>query len=132
MRVGMRAITLPVGEYTTINRSTGEVRETLWPVTFEGERVATCRWFTDRYGTRGVTETLYKTSDNRWLVYVWRWSDWQGETCTYQLIQIEPKDLDVGGRFEMLGRAAFPTRPLTLDEALAARPVDPYIEEGEK
>jgi len=68
--------------------------------------------------SRGTTETLYRTADGRYVVHVKDWSYWQGETTTYRLVEVDAKDLDVGGRFEELGREAGIARPLTLDEAL--------------
>jgi len=111
----MSTITLKVGSEVVID---GRTQENLRPVTFEGEEVGSRRWFTDDRGTRGVDETLYRTADGRLVVYVEDWSRWQGESSTYRLVQVQPADLDVGGRFEMLGRACGMARPLTLDEAL--------------
>ena len=109
------SITLKVGSETVID---GRMQDNLRPVTFEGEEVGSRRYYTDERGTRGVDETLYRCADGRLVVYVEVWSRWQGETSTYRLVQVQPADLDIGGRFEMLGRACGMARPLTLDEAL--------------
>jgi hypothetical protein len=65
--------------------------------------------------TRGVTETLYRTESGGLLVYTEHWSRWQGETCSSTLVRVTPADLDVGGRYELLGQAAGMARPLTID-----------------
>lgn len=112
----MATITLQTGSETTID---GRQQDNLRPVTFEGEEVGSRRYYTDERGTRGVDETLYRTADGGLVVYVEDWSRWQGETSSYKLVRVQPADLDVGGRFEMLGRACGMARPLTLEEALA-------------
>jgi len=111
----MSTITLKVGSEIVID---GRTQENLRPVAFEGEEVGSRRYYTDERASRGVDETLYRTADGRLVVYVEDWSRWQGESSIYRLVQVQPADLDVGGRFEMLGRACGMARPLTLDEAL--------------
>jgi len=68
--------------------------------------------------TRGVTETLYRTEDDRLVVHVEDWSNWQGEPTITTLEEVTEADLQVNGRFEALGAEASFGRPLTLDEAL--------------
>ena len=111
----MDTITLQVGSEVVID---GHMQENLRPVTFEGEKLGNRRWFTDDRGTRGVDETLYRTADGRLVVYVENWSWWPGEPDSHKLVEVQPAALDVGGQFEMLGRACGMARPLTLDEAL--------------
>jgi len=111
----METITLEIGSETTID---GCRQDNLRPVQFQGEEIGSRRWFTDERGTRGTDETLYKTDDGRLVVYIEDWSRWQGEISNYKLVRVQPADLDVGGAFEMLGRACGMARPLTLAEAL--------------
>jgi len=111
----METITLEIGSETTID---GCRQDNLRPVTFEGEEVGSRHYYTDERGTRGVNETLYRTADGGLVVYVEDWSRWQGEISSCKLVRVRPADLDVGGRFEMLGRACNMARPLTLAEAL--------------
>jgi len=117
----MDKITVQVGSVVTGN--SGLTRDTRRPVEIEGERVATyeeCGW-DDRGGvtdTRGVIQTLYRTSDGRWVIHVEDWSRWVGEPTVSTLHEVTLDDLGPNGRFEMLGREAGLSRPLTLDEAL--------------
>jgi hypothetical protein len=111
----MATITLEVGTVTCIN---GRTQELLRPVEFVGKKLASRREYTGDNDTRGVDETLYRCEDGRLVVYVEDWSRWQGEISSYKLVRVQPADLDVGGRFEMLGRACNMARPLTLAEAL--------------
>lgn len=113
----MDTVKLSVGKVLVTNNYQ---QDTLRPVSFEGEEVGSRREYTDERGTRGVDETLYRCADGRLVVYVGDWSRWQGEPTTYRLVFVRPEDLDVGGPFEMLGRACGLARPLTLDEALDA------------
>jgi hypothetical protein len=77
---------------------------------YDGERL------TD---TRGVTETLYRTEDDRLVVHVKDWSHWAGEPTTYSLHEVVAEDLQPGGDFEALGAECGFGRPLTLDEVLS-------------
>lgn len=70
--------------------------------------------------TRGTTETMYRTEDGRYIVYIQDWSHWQGEEDHYRLMEARPEDLEPMGRFGELAEAAGMSRPLTLDEALEA------------
>ncbi len=110
----MKTTTLYIGTSVVYD---GRQQDNLRPVTFEAEEVGSRRYYTDERGTRGVDETLYRCAD-RLVVYVEAWSRWQGEPTTRKLVQVQPEDLDVGGSFEMLGRACGLARPLSLDEAL--------------
>lgn len=117
----MDAIKVQVGSYTVGN---GIEQDNTRPVEFEGERLAQrTEYGTGRGGgvsdTRGLTETLYRAADGRYLVHVYDWTKWQGEPNTYTLHGAAPEDLEPGGRWEMLGREAGLGRPLTLDEALS-------------
>jgi len=66
--------------------------------------------------TRGVTETLYKTTDGQLVVHVDDWSRWQGEPSTESLHEVFKDDLETGGEYEQLGFESGYGRPLTLDE----------------
>ena len=112
----MESVTLKVGSVTVID---GREQDNLRPVSFEGELVGSRREYTDERGTRGVDQSLYRTADGRLVVYIEDWSRWQAEPTVSKLVEVQPEDLDVGGRFEMLGRACGMARPLTLDEALS-------------
>ena len=68
--------------------------------------------------TRGTNQTLYQAEDDRLLVHVHEWSNWQGESTIYTLHLVIEEDLQTVGRFEDLGAVAGYGRPLTLDEAL--------------
>lgn len=121
----METITVYVGSVQA--GSSGQVNDNRRPVQFEGEELARLTTYgAGRKGgitdTKGVTETLYKAADGRLIVHVEDWSHWQGEPTTEHLHQITEADLQVGGRFEELGREAGYGRPLTLDEALAEGP----------
>jgi hypothetical protein len=117
----MDTIKLEVGTYMVGNG--GIVQDNLRPVEFEGEKLAGIK----NYGykdsgapddTRGTKETLYKTVDGRFVVYLEDWSHWQGEPNTYDLQEVTEADLGPNERFEALGREAGFGRPLTLNEAL--------------
>lgn len=115
-------ITVWVG--TVVAASNGHVEDDRAPVTFEGEQLGqSTRYGIGRNGgltdTRGVTETLYRTSDGRLVVHIDNWSRWQGEPSTERLFEVTEADLSVGGKFERLGRECGFGRPLTLDEALS-------------
>ena len=117
----MESIEVHVGSIVTGN--SGQQNDTRRPVEFTGERVASHREYSfgPRGGitdTRGVTETLYKTEDDRLIVHVDDWSRWQGEPSTEQIHEVTEADLQAGGRFERLGFEAGYGRALTLDEAL--------------
>jgi len=113
----MKTVKLHIGSEIVID---GHPQDNLRPVVFEGEEVGSRRYYTDERGTRGTNETLYRTEDGQFVVYIEQWSRWQGEPNCYKLVKAEAADLDVGGRFEALGRAVGLARPLTLDEALSA------------
>lgn len=95
-------------------------------VEFTGEEMAQIVTYgKDRNGggitdTRGTTETLYKTDDDRLIVHVNHWSRWQGEPDVYLLLPVTEDDLKPTGKFERLGKEAGYSRPLTLDEAILA------------
>ena len=117
----MERITVYVGSLVVANN--GHVEDDRREVVFEGEQLAqVMRYGTNKHGaltdTRGVTETLYRTSDGRLVVHVADWSRWQGEPNVERLERVSEADLQPGGRFERLGREAGFGRPLTLDEAL--------------
>jgi len=118
----MESITLQIG--SIIGGSSGQVNDNRRTVKFEGEQLAsvTQYGYNERTAgitdTRGVTETLYKTSDDRLIVHVDDWSRWQGEPNTEQIHEIEEADLRAGGRFEQLGFESGYQDALTLDQAL--------------
>ena len=84
------------------------------PVEFVAERIGEWKELT-ALGS-GRSATLYRASDGRLVVYV---EDWSSDGTWFSLEPVEPGDLDVNGRHELLARACgLLTRPLTLDEAL--------------
>lgn len=118
----MENITVFVGSITA--GSGNLVQDNRQEVEFEGEELAKLTDYgTGRDGaptdTRGVTERLYKTADDRLVVHVQDWSNWQGEPTTLSLHEVTETDLSGKGRFAHLGNEAGYGRPLTLDEALA-------------
>jgi hypothetical protein len=118
----METIKIFVG--SVVAGSSGQQNDTRRLVQFEGEQLGQYTEYGEgRDGgitdTRGVTQTLYKTTDGRLLVHVDNWSRWQGEPSIEALHQVEEKDLEIGGRFEALGIEAGYARPLTVDEALS-------------
>ena len=113
----MSKFNLMIGTSTVLN--SGARQEELRPVEFVGRELANAvHYEIENHGrltnTRGVTETLYELEDGRLVVYVEDWSRWQ----TYHITEVTKADLQVGGRFEALGRKAGFGRPLTIDEAL--------------
>ena len=119
----MEKITVEIGSIAAL--SSGQVQRNLKKVEFVAEELASRTEFgrSDQTGaltdTRGTTETLYKTEDGRYVVYVEEWSKWQGEPNRYRLVEVSEADLDATGPYAALGKAAGLGRPLTLDEALA-------------
>jgi hypothetical protein len=87
------------------------------PVVIDGRALAVITRCDDD-GHRGVTQRLIEAAGGRLLVHVVDWSHYQGETSRYRLVEVSRDDLDLGGPFERLGRAAGLARPLSLDEAL--------------
>jgi len=119
----MESIKLYVGSIVAGN--SGQQNDTRRPVEFVGELVASHTEYGFGPGggitdTRGVTEVLYRTDDDRLIVHVDDWSRWQGEPSTEQIHEVAEADLQIGGRFERLGAEAGYGRPLTLDEALSS------------
>ena len=112
----MKKVELVIGSVSVVD---GCEQDTQRPVEFVAEELGSRRWLKNWDGTRGTDETLYKTDDGRLVVYIEHWSRWAGEENTRMLVEVQAADLDVGGRFEMLGRACGLTRALTLDEALS-------------
>jgi hypothetical protein len=113
----MEKITLQIGTVSSTN--SGQIIDRLRPVTFMGEKLA--RYTNnDNRNDRGTTKTLYKTHESKtnYVVYIENWTRYQGETSYYDLVRATTEDLDVNGRFEMLGRKAGFARDLTLSEAL--------------
>jgi len=114
-------ITVLVG--SVVAGSSGQVNDDTKEVEFEGEELASrTEYGLGRGGgitdSRGVTETLYKTSDGRLVVHVKDWSHWQGEPNTYTLHEVTEADLSATGGWAALGAEAGMGRPLTLDEAI--------------
>jgi len=110
----MEKLRLYIGSHSVMRdgRSVDETR----PVSFVGELVY-ARSVGD---TRGTTESLYRLEDGSLIVHLEHWSRWQGEPNRALLIRVELSDLDVHGRFELLGHAAGMARDLTVDEACSA------------
>lgn len=114
----MDTIKLQIGSETSTN--SGGMQSNLRDVEFIGELLAEHSWYDDpQSNTRGIKQQLYKTDDNRLIVYVEHWTRWQGETSAYELVKVTKTDLQVNGQFEMLGREAGYGRPLTLDEVFS-------------
>ena len=113
----MERVRLDIGTAVNLN---GRSQDDLRSAEFEAEELGSRTAYLDERGSRGVTETLYCTPGGRFIVYIEDWSHWQGEPTTCRLVEVDCTDLDVGGPFEMLGRACGMGRPLTLSEALAA------------
>ncbi|HEY73324.1 MAG TPA: hypothetical protein G4N99_08645 [Thermoflexia bacterium] len=121
----MDKVTVLVG--SVVAGSSGQTNDNTQEAEFEAEELASrTEYGLGRGGgitdSRGVTETLYKTSDGRLVVHVEGWSNWQGEPNTYTLHEVTEADLGVAGQWAALGAEAGYGRPLTLDEAIS--PVD--------
>lgn len=121
----MDKVTVLVG--SVVAGSSGQVNDNTQEVEFEGEELASrTEYGLGRGGgitdSRGVTETLYKTSDGRLVVHVESWSNWQGEPNIYTLHEATEAEMSATGRWAALGAEAGYGRPLTLDEAIS--PVD--------
>jgi hypothetical protein len=115
----MDKIKVHVGTRRTLR--SGQVDDNLTPVEFEAEELANVTAYHGDNDTRGVTETLYRTADDRLVVYVEDWTKWQGEPSHFTLQEADEEDLGPGGRFERLGRQAGMGRPMTLDEAIQTK-----------
>ena len=117
-------ITVHVGTVQTGH--SGQTNDNRSVVQFEGEELGSwTEYGPDRDGnitdTRGVTETLYKTTDGRLIVHVDDWSRWQGEPSTVSLCELQEDDLQTGGEYERLGVECGFGKPLTLDEYMEGR-----------
>jgi len=118
----MESITVLVG--SAVAGSSGQTNDNTQKVEFEAEELASRTEYglaRDGVGitdSRGVTETLYKTSDGRLVVHVKDWTHWQGERDTYTIHEATEDDLSATGRWAALGAEAGYGRPLTLDEAI--------------
>lgn len=108
----------------------GIVNDTRQDVEFTGEKLGEYREYgTDRRGkitdTRGITETLYRAEDGRFVVHTNEWSRWQGEPNTESLNVVTEEDLQPGGGYPGLGAACGFGRALTLEEAIGPRGTEP-------
>jgi len=117
----MDKVTVYVGSVVAGN--SGQVNDDRKEVAFVGEKLAERTEYGEGRGggitdTRGLTETLYRTDDDRLVVHVEDWSKWQEEPNRYALVEVEKADLQPGGEYAALGAEAGFGRPLTLDEAL--------------
>jgi len=115
----MEKINVKVGTRRTLQ--SGQVDDNSTPVEFEAEELADVTVYDGDDDTRGVTWTLYRTTDDRLVVYVEDWTKWQGETSHFTLQEADEEDLEPGGRFERLGSQAGMGRPLTLDEVILTK-----------
>ena len=97
----------------------GHAVDSLRPVEFVGEEIGRWSTLTGDDDTRGVKQVLYKTEDDRLIVFVKDWSRWQGEADVMSLHEVTAADLGVNGQYEELGYKCGFGRPLTLDEALS-------------
>lgn len=84
--------------------SAGRTREKVRDCAFEAEKLGTHETVNDG-ADRGTTQELYRTPSGHLIVYVTRWSLWQGEATYYSLVEIEEKDLAADGEFSDLGHA---------------------------
>jgi len=93
-------IQVPIGK-TAGTDSVDQTRR----VKFEGEELGSRTEFDhDEYlGTCGTMETLYRTVDDRLLVYVKEWSWLASEPQFYRLVEVTEADLQPGGQYEVLG-----------------------------
>lgn len=102
-------------------------------VEFTGEKLAEHRELGTKddgtpTDTRGVTETLYRTDDDRLVLHIEDWSRWQGEPSLYSLHVVTEADLGPHGDHWAVGKKAGFGRPLTLDEAVThTREVDKIL-----
>jgi len=119
----MGTIKVHVGTVQTGN--SGQTNDSRRVVSFEGERLGNLTIYApgkDGIGltdTRGITETLFKTTDGQFIVHAADWSRWQGEPSIECLEEIQDSDLQTGGSYERLGAECGFGTPLTLDQALA-------------
>jgi hypothetical protein len=58
-------------------------------------------------GTLGFREALYYTEDGRLIVHVESWSKQHGDQTICSMLEVKRNDLQIGGRFEILGRGAW-------------------------
>jgi len=93
-----------VGSVRVVNGTRIERTRT---VEFEGEQLAVRSEQINAEGTLGFTETLYYTVDRQLLVHIENWSKQRGRQSIYSLLEIDRKDLQAGGRFEVLGQGAW-------------------------
>jgi hypothetical protein len=112
----MQTIVLAIG--SSRHTKSGRLDETLHTVKFTGEKLGQHTHYPGQSDDRGLTTTLYRTEDERLIVYAEDWTNWQGETSTYSLYEVQEEDLQPGGRFADVGAVSGYGRPLTLDEAL--------------
>ena len=116
-------ITVHVGTVQT--GSSGQTNDNRRVVQFEAQNLGSVTIYAaNRDGdgitdTRGVTETLYKTTDGQLVVHADDWSRWQGEPSTESLHEVFEDDLQNGGEYERLGAECGFGAPLTLDEYFA-------------
>lgn len=71
-----------------------------WAIAKKSRPAAEQEWGTDK------TETLYRASDGRLLVYVQDWTHFQEGPAVYTLDQVTEQDLSCTGRFAQLGQEA--------------------------
>lgn len=113
----MEDITVQIG--SVFHHSMGD-QGTLRDVAFRGEKLGQYR---RRYGDRddrGCHYTLYRTEDGRYIVHIYDWSRWQGESDTYALREVTESELFQDDDLLELARdAGLKVPPMTLDEALA-------------
>lgn len=76
-------------------------------VEFEGQQLAVREEQIDAEGTLGFRETLYYTEDERLIVHIESWSKQNGKQTICSMLEVTRNDLQVGGRFEILGRGAW-------------------------
>ena len=115
-------ITVHVGTVQTGN--SGQTNDNRRAVQFEAQNLGSVTIYgAGKDGgisdTRGVTETLYKTTDGQLVVHADDWSRWQGEPSTESLHEVQQDDLETDGEYEQLGFECGYGRPLSLDEALS-------------
>lgn len=118
-------IPVNIGELVTSN--SGTTNDTRQAVQFTGEKLGEYHEYgTDHHGnitdTRGTTQTLYRVADGRLIVHRHVWSRWVGEPDSESLYVATEKSLQPGGLYARLGAVCGFGHPMTLEEAIGARP----------
>ena len=101
--------TITVREGSITSGGAGQLSDTRKEVQFEGELLGERiysnidRTLCGDASVRGITETLYSTSDGRLLVDVFEWSQRPGDPIRESLYEISEADLRADAKYELLG-----------------------------